>query len=240
MQPVQTGWAYLESGTQLGSMPIYNFSEAEKASSNIDGSFTICAASVASPSAIALLALDSSGKAYPMFTAPITGATALGSVLMGGCSVTCGLERQQQTSLPALIGGQIATAPIAESGSVTAQYTIAALDGSKNLWNISVPSLDPAQGNSFTTMTGGCSPSGIFCGAYSFTLPSEKPTQLVNGVYQQAADPPNYAVYATLNKPSSCTPPFGLTTFQQGGTLFLTGMPGASLTAQQIAFENCQ
>lgn len=173
-QPVSQGWAVLESGTQLLTTPIFNFSPSQKVISDVHGAFSLCAPPITQPSAIVLVALDSAGKTYPPFVAPVSGATDLGTIAMGGYRIICGFLGQQQTSSPATIKGTITSAPIAKPCSVMAQYAINALDGSKNFWNLAVPSLDPAQSNTFGTTPGVCAANAPFCAAYTFTLPSQK------------------------------------------------------------------
>src|SRR6266568_7622682 len=75
-QPVSQGWAVLESGTQLLTTQNYNFSASQQVSSDADGAFQLCAPGTP-PSAIVMIALDSSGKAYPPFVAPVSSTTNL-------------------------------------------------------------------------------------------------------------------------------------------------------------------
>lgn len=239
-QPVSQGWAVLESGIQLLATPVFNFSQSQKVTSDVHGAFSLCSPPVPQPSAIVLVALDPSGKTYPAFVAPVSGATDLGTIPMGGCRLLCGFEGQQQTSSPVIITGTITSAPIAKTGSVMAQYAMNALDGSKNLWNFSIPALDPAQSNTFGTTPSVCAGSAPFCAAYTLTLPSQKPVQRVTGGYLQQAGAPTYSIYAVADGPLSCTPSSGHAFFQQDGKSFLTGVPGDQLSAADIAFTRCQ
>jgi hypothetical protein len=155
-QPVAQGWAALETGTPLvepGETPvtIYTFSQTQTVASDAQGAFSLCSSALAAPAVVVLVALDASGNAYPAFVSSVTGATDLGTVAMGGCTLTCGLEGQQQTSAPATISGTVTSTPAAEAGTVAAQYSLHALDGSSNLWSVAVLPLDPAQSGAFAT-----------------------------------------------------------------------------------------
>jgi hypothetical protein len=244
-QPVAQGWAALETGTPLvepGETPvtIYTFSQTQTVASDAQGAFSLCSSALAAPAVVVLVALDASGNAYPAFVSSVTGATDLGTVAMGGCTLTCGLEGQQQTSAPATISGTVTSTPAAEAGTVAAQYSLHALDGSSNLWSVAVLPLDPAQSGAFATAAGACPQSAPDCASYQFTLPSQSPVELVNGGLQQAAVSPFYVIYASLTTPSACTERFALTDFQQDGTYFLSGTRGAQLTAATIGFNGCK
>jgi hypothetical protein len=239
-QPVFQGWAILESGTQLSTTSVYNFSQIKRVTTDAHGFFSLCTPAIAKPSAIVLVALDSSGETYPPFVANVSDTNDLGFVLMGGCRVTCGFDNQQQTSLPVTIKGNITSAPTAKIGSVMAQYTMNALDGSKNLWNFAVPPLDPSQSNLFGTTPSACTVAAPLCAEYAFTLPSQKPIQRVTGGYLQEAGAPNYSIYATVDGTPSCASPFDISIFQQDGTSLLTGTPGAQLSAADINFTGCE
>lgn len=239
-QPVSQGWAVLESGTQLSTTPIFNFSQSQKVTSDVHGSFSLCSSAVTQPSAVVLVALDSSGNAYPAFVTSASGAADLGTIPMGGCRVLCGFEGEQQTSSPATINGTITSAPVAKSGTVMAQYAMNALDGSKNIWNFAMPSLDPAQGNTFNATPGVCAGNAPYCATYTFTVPSQKPVQQVTGGYRQESGAPTYSIYAVVDDPPSCHPSFGHTILQQDGTSFLTGGAGEHLSAADIKFTGCQ
>jgi len=244
-QPVAQGVAVLETGTQLSATSIYNFYPAQQVATDTHGAFKLCAATVVSPSAIILEAVDSAGKAYPPFVASISGAADLGTIPMGGCRVTCAFDGQQQTSLPATIAGVITSSPIAKTGSVVPQYSVTALDGSKsksgspNLWSLALPLFNSSQTFTFSTTAGKCAGTAPFCASYSFSVPSQRPMQRVNGAYIQEAAVPYYLIYAVPDGAASCLPPFKVTTFQQDGSSFLTGNPGAQITAAEIDFSDC-
>ena len=83
-QPVTQGWAVLESGTQLLATAVFNFAPLQRVSAGTKGDFELCVATISSPSAVVLVALDSAGKAYPPFVSAVSGATDLGTVRDGG------------------------------------------------------------------------------------------------------------------------------------------------------------
>ena len=245
-QPVAQGVAVLEAGTQLSGTSIYDFYPTQQGATDAHGAFTLCLAAIANPSAIVLEALDSTGKAYPPFIASISGAADLGTILMGGCRITCGFDGQQQTSLPATLKGVITSSPIAKTGTVVPQYAVTALDGSKsksgypNLWSLALPLFTSSATTTFGTTAGTCAGTIPFCTNYSFTVPSQEPTQLVNGVYVQGAAVPYYLIYAVPDGPGLCSPPSQLTIFQQDGTSLLAGNPGAQITVAEIDFTRCE
>jgi len=239
-QPVSLGLAVLETENQSSIVNVYSFSLTQSAASDVHGAFSLCSPALAAPSVIVLEALDSSGNAYPAFVASVSGAADLGVIPMGVCRGICGLQGLQQTSTPSEIVGTITSAPKAEAGSVTAQYAMNALDGSKNIWNLAISSLGVAQGTSFQTISGICANNAPFCATYSFTLPSQKPIQVANGGYLQASGAPTYSIAAQLGNTQACAQPSGFAAYQQGGTLPLTGAPGAQLSAANIAFTGCQ
>jgi len=245
-QPVAQGVAVLETGTQLSATSIYNFYPAQQVATDTHGAFKLCTGTIASPSAIILEAIDSTGRAYPPFIASISGAADLGTIPMGGCRGACILDSQQQTSLPATIAGVITSSPIAKTGSVVPQYSVTALDGSKsksgypNLWSLALPLFNSSPNFAFSTTAGTCAGAAPFCASYSFSVPSQQPIQLVNGAYIQEAAAPYYLIYAVPDGPASCLPPSKLTIFQQDGSSFLTGNPGAQITAAEIDFSDCQ
>jgi hypothetical protein len=245
-QPVAQGVAVLEAGTQLSATSIYNFYPTQQVATDTHGAFKLCTETVVSPSAIILEALDSAGKAYPPFIASISGAADLRTIPMGGCRVTCGFDGQQQTSLPATIKGVITSSPIAKTGSVVPQYAVTALDGSKsksgypNLWSLALPLFNSSQTSTFSTTAGTCAGTAPFCANYSFSVPSQGPTQLVNGIYMQEVAVPYYLIYAVPDGPALCRPPSKLTIFQQDGSSLLAGNPGAQITVAQIDFTDCE
>jgi len=245
-QPVAQGVAVLEAGTQLSATSTYNFSPTQQGSTDAHGAFKLCADTIASPSAIVLEALDSAGKAYPPFIASISGAANLGTIPMGGCRLTCAFDGQQQTSLPATLAGVITSSPIAKTGSVVPQYTVTALDGSKsksgfsNLWSLALPLFNSSPASAFSTIAGTCAGKTPFCTTYSFAVPSQRPIQLVNGAYVQETAVPYYLIYAVPAGPAACSPPSKLATFQQDGSSFLAGNPGAQITVAEIDFSACE
>lgn len=123
-QPVTQGTATLESGTELGTTPLFNFSPSQTVATNANGEFSLCAQAISYPSVLVLEAMDSSGRAYPPYVAPVTAAAALGNISMGGCTLVCGLAGEQQTATPATIAGQITSTPASVSGTVTPQFAI--------------------------------------------------------------------------------------------------------------------
>jgi hypothetical protein len=245
-QPVAQGVAVLESGTQFSGTSIYDFYPTQQGATDAHGAFKLCAETIASPSAIVLEALDSTGKAYPPFIASISGAADLGTIAMGGCRVTCDFEGQQQTSLPATLKGVITSSPIAKTGTVVPQYAVTALDGSKsksgypNLWSLAVPLFTSSATTTFTTTAGSCAGGVPFCATYSFTVPSEGPLQIINGIYMQGTAVPYYMIYAVPDGPGLCSPPSALTIFQQDGSSLLAGNPGAQITVAEIDFTRCE
>lgn len=249
-QPVTRAWAVLETGTPLiASGPLYEFYPAQTASTDANGAFSVCAHSVPSPSAMVIVALDASGKAYPPFVSAIAGTKDFGSIPMGGCTGMCGFEGSEQATTPAIIAGDITSAPVAKTGTVVAQYAMAALDGSKstgglvNLWSLAMPAFDSTQNVSFATAAGPCANGVHFCTSYKFTLPSEKPLQpfVLNGVsgYIQEAGAPEYMIFATPDGAFSCTPSFGFSAYQTDLATPLTATPGTHMKASGIDFSGC-
>lgn len=245
-QPVAQGVAVLESGTKSSVVSIYNFFPKQQAAADVDGAFSMCAQSVASPSVIVVEAMDAAGNAYPPFLAPVSEATDFGTIPLGGCTVMCGLAGQQQTSAPATITGSVTSTPIALTGTVVPQFAVQALDESKavdgtpNLWALAMPVYNTAQSFTFNTAAGACAGGARFCASYTFKLPSQSPIWRVNGGTVQAAVAPNYLIYAAAGGTTSCLLPSVLTVFQQDGTSFLTGKPGAQFTAANLNFAGCQ
>ncbi len=244
-QPVAQGTAVLEARTELGTTPAYEFYPTTKAATDAAGTFSLCTPSIAAPSAVVIEAMDSTGKAYPPFVAPVSGATALGVIPMGGCTVICGLDGQQETSSPATITGAITSAPTAIVGTVTPQFALEALDGSKsangtpNLWAIAIPSLNAAQSFAFQTAAGTCAASAAFCGTYRFTLPSQSPVWRVSGGTLQPTVAPTYLIYATADSTADCNPSSAVTIYQADGASLLTANPGAQLSAATLSFSGC-
>jgi hypothetical protein len=249
-QPVAQGWAVLESGTQLLATAVFNFAPLQRVSAGTKGDFELCVTTLSSPSAVVLVALDSAGKAYPPFVSAVSGATDLAIIAMGGCTAICGFEGSQQTTASVVVTGTITSAPISKTVSVTPQYAMTALDGSKstqgvpNLWSIAMPSLDAALTNTFSTVPGTCGGIASYCTVYTFTLPSQNPfhpatVSGIPGTIQQAGAP-IYIFNATVEGTASCIPPFNFTTMQQDGKSLLIGNPGAQLTAMTMSFTQCQ
>lgn len=242
-QPVAQGSAVVESGTQLGSQAAFQFYPAQQAVTNTQGTFQICAPSLASPSAIVLEASDASGNAYPPFISAVSASTDLGTIPMGGCNPIC-IFGAVQTSVPATITGTITSSPITASGTLVPQYATESLDGSKTstggaiVWALAMPNINASQNESFRTVAGSCSASVPYCTVYSFALPSQSPVQRVSGGYMQPSIPPFYLINATPT--GACVPPIGLSPYQQNGSSFLQANPGAQLVAAPISFTQCQ
>lgn len=234
--PISSATVAFETGTSPG-FQIFLFSVAKTAKSDANGKFKLCASSAPNPSAVIITALDTAGNAYPALVAPVSASIDFGHLLMGGCRGIC-FNGQQQTSAPAVITGVITSDPVAKSGSVFAQFAMLAPDNANNLWVMDQPILKQGESNSFQTTAGSCAGSAPFCASYTFTLPSQNP--VVHGAidFQQIGDP-TYVMSATLAG-GSCTPPTGLVVFQQDGVSFLTGSPGAQLTAANMVFQSCQ
>jgi hypothetical protein len=235
-QPVHQGWVALESGTQFSSTKIYNFNVTQQTTVNSDGSFKLCAASISSPSAVVAIALDASANAASVAGA-ISETVDLGTLPMGGCTLICGLEDEQQTSAPATITGLITTAPIAKSGTVLPQYAMTALDGSANLWSLAMPVYNTSQPFIFTTAATGCPAKTPYCASYTFTVPTQKPVTPAKNGYTQQAGAPTYSIYSAV---TSCSPASALETFQLDGASPLEATPGATLSAGTTSFSACQ
>lgn len=210
--PVAQGWAALETAEPAASSSIISFSLSQKVSSDANGAFLGCSTNTSQPTVLVIVALDSSNKAYPPFLKQISKTTTLGTVAMGSCTVTCGFDNQDQTSAPAMINGEILSAPIAVDGSVSAQYAIKALDGSTAIWMLNMPSLDDAPSQSFSTTEGGCSDQKQPCASYSLLLPSQNAVVASNGGNQQGTGAPSIRYSLSLAlllhaalPPSRCT-----------------------------------
>src|SRR5579884_507186 len=65
--PVAQGQVFLESGSQVSIIKLYNFVPIKQVTTKHDGTFQICVSSLGSPSVIVAAALDSSNYAYPPF-----------------------------------------------------------------------------------------------------------------------------------------------------------------------------
>ena len=243
-QPVAQGMAILESGTELGTTPIYNFLPIQKVTTDPQGGFSLCAQSVGYPSVIMLAAMDAQGKAYPPYATFVTGATDLGIVNLGGCILTCAFDGQQQTTLPATIEGTITSAPIAVAGALSPRFAMQALDGSKspdgvlNLWDLDMPVFNVSMAPPFSTVAGGCDGISPYCASYRLVVPAQSPVHPVSGGTLQAAAPPVYSIFAALGT-YDCVPAYASSLFQLDGKSFLTAAPGAQLTAQNINLTSC-
>lgn len=244
-KPVAQGTAVLESGTELSVTSLYEFFPAQTAATDARGGFSLCAQTVTHPSAVVLEAMDSAGNAYPPFVASVSGAADLGTIPMGGCTLICGFEGEQQTAAPATITGVITSSPVAMAGTVVPEYAMEALDGSKspdgtpNLWAIAVPSLNASQTLTFSTAAGACAAGAPFCSSYTFALPSQSPVWHVSGGYLEPSAPPTYLIYAAGDSAPSCIPSAISTIFQQDGKSLLTADPGAQLSVANIDFTGC-
>jgi hypothetical protein len=236
-RPVAQGWAVLESGAQISGTKLYTFSTIKQIATDAGGKFRLCSTTVSSPLTVVTIALDSSNNAYPPFVAPVSGTIDLGTIPMGGCHEKCGFEGQQQTSPAATIMGMITTTPTAKTGTVVPEYSMNALDGSNNLWNLTMPVFNTSQSFSFTTALTGCTREVPFCAPYTFVVPSQKPVWAVKDGYMQGTGAPVYSIYATA---PSCTPPSAFSSFQQDGNSPLLGAPGVKLSAATINFSACK
>ena len=239
-QPVQQGWAFIETGTQIPATKLYNFALNQQATVDQSGKFSFCLTTISAPSALVLTALDSSGKAYPPFVTPITQAVNMGTIPMGGCRVDCDFEGQQQTSLPATVKGVITTSPISMRGTLLLQYAMNSPDQSSSIWNLEILAFYTEKSFTFSTDSSGCAQSIQFCAAYSFSLPSQNAVYPVKGGYSQQTGSPYYSALASIATPPICVPSSVLISVQQDGKSPLQGTPGADLTAAPINFSNCQ
>jgi hypothetical protein len=245
--PVAQGIVVLESGTELGTTPLYNFFPTQEAATDAHGAFSLCVQNITYPSAIVLEAMDSAGKAYPPYVTQVSGTMKLGNIVMGGCLLTCSaFFGQQETSTPVTINGVINSTPIAITGTAVPTYAMQALDGSKaadgtpNGWALVLPIFTASPGPMFSTTAGACSGVAPYCATYTISVPSQSPLRPLNDRVIQAAVAPNYIIDAYPGNRSACTPTLGFTGFQADGKSLLTGAPGAQLTAQSISFTNCR
>ena len=245
-QPITQGIAVLESGTELSLTRVYNFVPTQQVTTDVQGSFSMCAQSLAYPSVLVLQAMDINGKAYPPYVTAVTAAADLGIISMGGCTGICGVANEQQTGRPATITGVITSSPIAMAGTLIPQFTLYALDGSKtpsgipNLWALAMPVFNTSPVLGFRTASGGCSGSVAFCSTYTFPVPAQSPFYPVSSGTMEQSAPPGYLIYAAPDPTSVCTPPYANTALQSDGKSFLQTREGAKLTAQTISFANCR
>jgi hypothetical protein len=234
--PVSRAWIVLESKTSSSAANASTFLPVEKTTADTSGKFQLCSATLGNPSLIVASALDSNGNAYPPLVSQVSGTVDLGTILMGGCSLICGLEGQQQTSAPAIISGVVTSAPSSITTSVIPQYSLIALDGSNTVWNLSIPDLEDAS-SIVTTSSVNCAQGGTFCASYSFVLPSQKPMIEQGGKYEQNAGIPAYSV---LGNASACVPSSSRASFEQNGMTPIFGNAGTNQSVQTISFGNCK
>ena len=237
--PVAKGWAALETAQPATSSSVVSFSLSQKVSSDADGAFQGCSTTTSQPTVLVIVALDTSGKAYPPFLEQISKTTNLGTIPMGSCTVICGFDNQEQSSVPATINGEILSAPIADDGLVSAEYPIKALDGSSAIWMLNMPSLNDSQPQSFSTTEGGCSDREQHCAPYSFLLPSQNAVVASKGGNQQSTGAPVYSIFAQSDTSVTCSPSTFSATFEKDGKTPLAGLPGAQISAQDISFTAC-
>jgi len=238
--PIVGAKVVFETGSKISITPIYNFSPATVGATDSQGNFGVCSKTSATPAILVFEALDPSGNAYPPTIAPVLQASNIGTVLLGACHVACGFPGQVQISASAGISGLVTTSPAGESGTLSAQTAIPALDGSKNIWNITIEGLSTGQPDTFLSIAGTCPVAGELCASYTYTLPSQAPVELVSGVYKQQQAPPTYSISATPEMEGGCTQPFLSTSFQSNGLSPLTAVPGKQLTAAALSFTDCQ
>jgi hypothetical protein len=243
-QPVAQGTAILESGTELGSTPVYNFFPSQSATTDVQGRFSLCTQAIPYPSVVVLEAMDASGKVYPPYLSQVSAAADLGTIAMGGCAGTCGLLSEQQTAMPATITGVITSSSVAVTGTVVPLYAMAALDGSKstdgfeNEWSIALPLFPGPSALAFSTMTGTCG-TAAFCSTYTLSVPAQSPVYPFNGGTIEHATVPIYLIYAAPSDAAACSPPSAFSAMQTDGVSLLTATPGSQLTAKTISLTNC-
>ncbi len=236
--PVKQGWAALESGTPNAALATVSFSRPQVATSDPSGSVQVCAANFSQPAVVIFLALDASGNAYAPLVEQVSKSIDLGAVSIGACIISCGFDRQEETSAPAIIDGEIISSPISNNGFVVPQYSTAALDGSTSIWNITIPLLSKDQTNSFTTTVNGCPGQSQFCTSYEMTLPSQNPLLPTLTGFRQNPGSPVYSILAQSSTSPSCSPSTISTYFAANGKP-LTAAPGSRLFAKNILFPQC-
>ena len=239
--PVAKGWVAIESAVpQLSASTVY-FSQPQTVISDATGAFHACTTSATQPTVVVIVAQDSAGNAYPPFVEQISTTTNLGTIPMGGCTVICGLDNQQQTSAPAVIKGEITSSPVSNDGYVVPNYAMKPLDGSTaTIWNVSFPNLNDVQSYMFSTVANGCSDQMQLCAVYTFLLPSQNAVTPTKGGYRQSGGAPVYSVLAGSANSSACTATTISTYFEKDGKTALTGTPGSQLSAQDIMFSGCR
>ena len=245
-QPVPQAQIVLEAGTPGLTSFIYTFSPTAQTTSAADGTFQLCATALPTASVLVITALDPTGKAYPPYATNRFATANLGAIPMGSCTVQC-IDAQQQSNAPVTIAGILTTDPLAESGTLLPQQAIAALDGSRNIWTLLIPPLNPTQPLTFQTGTSAeeaCAGQSSPCAGYSFVLPTQQPVIATASGTSQLAGGTAYSIEARIaakqSSVSACTPPFLLTFTQADGTTPLLATPGAQLTAAPIHFHACQ
>lgn len=237
--PVERGWVAIESAAAPPSASEVYFSQSQTAVSDATGAFQVCSTSTTQPMVVVIVAQDSAGNAYPPFVEQISMTTNLGTIPMGGCTLLCGLDNQQQTSVPAVINGEITSSPVVIDGYVFPYYAMKSLDGATaTIWNVTFPNLSDRQLYMFSTSANGCSEQTQFCAGYTFIVPSQNAVTLTKDGYLQSADAPGYSVL-TKSSNSSCTATTMSTYFEKDGKTPLTGSPGSQLSAQNIMFSGC-
>lgn len=245
-QPVPQAQIVLEAGTPGLTSFIYTFSPTAQTTSAADGTFQLCATALPTASVLVITALDPAGKPYPPYATNRFATANLGTIPMGSCTVQC-IDAQQQSNAPVTIAGILTTEPIAESGTLLPQQAITAPDGSRNIWTLLIPPLNPTQPLTFQTGTNAeeaCAGQSSPCAGYSFVLPTQQPVIATASGTSQLAGGTAYSIEARIaakqSSVSACTPP-SLSTFTQAdGTTPLLATPGAQLTAAPIHFHACQ
>jgi hypothetical protein len=238
--PVAKGRVAIESAESSISASTVSFSRPQTVISDATGAFQVCSTSATQPTVVVVAAQDSSGKAYPPLVEPISATTNLGTIPLGGCTLICGLDNQQQTSAPAVIKGEITSSPVSNGGYVAPKYAMKALDGSTaTIWNVSFPDLNDGQSYAFSTAANGCADQTQFCAAYTFLLPSQNAMTPTKGGYLQGNGAPVYSILADSANSSTCTASAISAYFEKDDKTALTGSPGAQLSAQDIVFSGC-
>lgn len=237
-QPIPFGWAVFESASP-STNTVLTFSPLLKTRSSSSGSFQLCVPSITMPTLLVIDALDSSGDAYPPLIVPVTRTVNLGVIPMGGCTLTCGIDGQEQSSSSVMITGQITSWPVSEAGVVLPLYSQKALDGTSSVWNMVIPPLSDLQSTTFTTVPSSCTDTSEFCAAYSFKLPSQKPVVLQRGIRSEESGVPVYSINIAPYNPGACAQSNEVTFVQQDGTTPLDGIAGTTLVAKTMNLTGC-
>jgi len=236
--PIAGANVVLETGFELGTTPIFNFSPSLTGKTDSQGAFGLCSSASLTIAAIVVEALDVAGNAYPPTITPLSTSSALGTILLGSCYVACGFPGQTQTSVPSGLSGVITTSPVSASGTLLARTAIPALDGSKNIWSMTIHGLSDGQLDTFESRPGVCPTSDEQCMSYMYTLPAQAPVELLAGVYKQQLAPPTYSISAATAPTNSCAQPILSTSFQADRSP-LTAVPGKQLSATTLSFTGC-